>query len=241
MAADRFPDLLDRLLDYAGDLFRNIATIRESQDLLDDLTADPAERAYGVAAAERTPDRRGLRSPVILRPFEYGVGIPGGRSLPVSRFSDARRYGVWYGSETIETTVHETVHHFRRRIEAMQTPVEEAVIAERRVFRVRLAGLIVDLRGKEAKHPGLVDRTSYAYTHRVGAYLHAQGQSGLLVHSARCEGTNAAAFTPRILSDPRHHCYLTYRWRPGSDAVRVERTAGRKWMEVRTPGHIAGR
>jgi len=241
MASDRFPDLLDRLLDYAGDVFRNIATIRESQDLLDDLSADPAERAFGVAAAERSPARRDLRSPVILRPFDYGVGIPGGRPLPASRFSDGSRYGVWYGSETIETTVHETVHHFRRRVEAMQAPVDEVVIAERRVFRVRLAGLVVDLRGKEAKHPGLVDRTSYAFTHRVGAYLHAQGQNGLLVRSARCEGTNTAAFTPRILSDPRHHCYLTYRWRPGDEAVRIERTAGRKWMEVRTSGHVTRR
>jgi len=230
---DRFPELLDRLVDHAGEVHRNIATIRESQDLLDDLSADPRERAFGEAAAERPSPLPDPRSPVILRPFEYGMGVPGATSRPVSRFSDSTRFGVWYGSETLETTVHETVHHFRRRIEAMRAPIDEVVVAERRVFRVRLAGLLVDLRGKETKFPGLVDRASYAFTHRVGAYLHGQGQNGLLVRSARCEGTNVAVFDPRVLSDPRHHCYLTYRWRPGDAAVRVERTPGRRWMDVR--------
>lgn len=231
-ASAAFAGLTDRLLACDEDILRNIASIRVSQDLLDDLSDDPRVRAFGQAAAEHAAEGDDLMSPVIRRPFEYGVAIPGAAHRPASRFSDGTRYGVWYGSRELVTTVHETVHHFRRRIEAMQIPPTTPVVVDRRVFRVRLEGLMVDLRGKERAFPGLIDPQSYAFTHPLGAFLHAQGQNGLLVRSARCPGVNVAAFTPRVLSSPRHQCYLTYRWQPGAARVRVERTPGRKWMDA---------
>jgi hypothetical protein len=79
----------------------------------------------------------------------------------------------------------------------------------------------------------LLDRRDYRYTQQLGTYLKEQNQNGLLVHSARCRGTNAALFTPGVLSRVRDLCFLTYRMNPTQDLVHVERTLGRKWPEIR--------
>ena len=43
-------ELFSANADFHGDLLRNIPGIRESQDLFDDLSDDPAERAVAIAA-----------------------------------------------------------------------------------------------------------------------------------------------------------------------------------------------
>lgn len=225
--------LFEQIVDFDDDVYRTIPSIRVSEDLLDDLSDSPAERAYGEAIVESSVQRTD-QSSLITAPFRYGTAV-GAASYgrPVTRFSDGTRFGVWYGSGDLVTTVHETVFHWKRFVGSMQTALSEEVKAERRVFLVHLKGLLVDLRGKHKKFPGLVDKNSYAFTHAVGAYLHDQGQNGLLVMSARhAGGFNAAVFRPEALSNPRTHCYLTYRWKPGRETVRVERTAGRTWMDV---------
>ncbi len=68
--------------------------------------------------------------------------------------------------------------------------------------------VLIDLTGKEKKFPGLTGN-DYSLTHQIGERLHREGHPGLLAPSARCRGTNLAAFTSAILSDPRHHCCLT--------------------------------
>jgi hypothetical protein len=229
-----FQGLFDTLIDFDGDLYRNIPSLRVSEDLLDDLSDDPKERRYGEAAAESQVQNNEGFSPIITRPFRYGVALtdaPYGR--PVTRFSDGSRFGVWYGSLDLITTVHETVYHFKRRVRSMLAEINEEVVSERRVFLVYAKGLLVDLRDKQKKFPGLIDKNSYAFTHTVGAYLFDQGQNGLLVMSARHDkGTNAAIFEPDILSNPRHQCYLSYRWQPDSERVKIERRAGRTWRVI---------
>ena len=228
-----WPGLFTELADFAGELYRNIPGIRVSKDLLDDLSPDPAIREVGEAAAAHRADPPGSIAAVISRPFEYGVALtPGTIARPATRFSDGSRHGVWYGCLELATTVHETVYHWRRFISAMTPPPTAEVIAERRVFRVACRGLLVDLQHKARRFPALVDPVSYAFTHRVGDFLYRQGQNGLFTQSARCAGINAALLSPRLLSDPRHHLYLTYRWRAGEPAVRVERTPGSTWLRV---------
>ncbi|MCA3070302.1 MAG: RES family NAD+ phosphorylase [Rhodocyclaceae bacterium] len=96
----------------------------------------------------------------------------------------------------------------------------------------------MDLRGRQDRHPGLVDRDSYAFTQRAGGYLHAQGANGLLVGSARCSGTNAAVFRPERLSGVRDRSFLTYRLDVAARRMVVERVRGRVWMRF-TPGEVA--
>ena len=158
---------------------------------------------------------------VIKRPFQaLAVDGNGRAKWAESRFSEGTRFGVWYGALTSETTIRETAYHWLRRITAFQHPSITAnpIVTRREIFKVRVDGLLVDLRGKESTYPGLSDRQSYALTHPVGAYLVEQGSNGLLATSARhAKGVCVAIFKPRRLSDPRHQDLLRYTWNPALD------------------------
>ena len=226
--------LIDTAIDYHGDLVRNIKTIRESQDLFDDLSTDAED--WAVAIAAEGLDYIPSPAPLITRPFDYGVVI----TYPFvpqhwqqTRFSDGLQYGVWYGSLQVETTIYESIYHWRRFIADTYASEDRTIAGERRVFDVRCDAILVDLRGKEDRFPQLVDRRSYAYTHGLGRYLHEQGQNGVLVRSARAEGMNGAMFRPGVLSAVRDRCYLTYLGNPVRDEVVVQRETGETWMTVR--------
>ena len=233
-----YADLLQDVVDFHGDLVRNIKGIRESQSLFDDLSNDPDDHAVAVAA--ESADRIPSEVPLITRPFDYGAVI----TYPFvtfngqgTRFSDGLDYGVWYGSLDLETTVHETVHHWHEFVADSFSREDREIVGERRVFHARCDAILIDLRGKERRERRLLYRRDYRFTQPLGRYLKEQNQNGLLVHSARCRGTNADIFTPGVLSRVRHLCFLTYRMNPTRDLVRVERTVGRKWLEIR-PGRL---
>lgn len=229
-----FEKLLREVADFHGDLVRNIKGIRRSQDLFDDLSADPADRAVATAAESAT--RLPSAAPMVTRPFDYGTVLtypflP--HNWQATRFSDGLAYGVWYGSLELETTVHETAYHWHRFVTDSYPKETREIIGERRVLDVRCDAILLDLRGKERRAPGLIDRRNYGYTQGLGRYLKAQSQNGLLVRSARTQGDNAALLRPEVLSKVREKCFLTYRMRPGMDEITVERTAGRHWLKLR--------
>jgi len=229
-----YEGLIDTLVDFDGDAFRNIPSIIQSEDLLDDLSEDVIERRYGEAAVESEKEYEGPQSPIILRPFMYGTAIGDSPyARPATRFSDGTHFGVWYGSLELETTVHESVYHFVNRMRDMLKTFETEIVSERRIFLVHVAGILVDLRGKHAQFPGLMDQEDYIFTNSVGAYLFSRGQSGLLIKSARCEGTNVAAFDPKILSNVRHNCYMVYRLSARSGTVMIENPPDRRWLEIK--------
>ncbi|MBI2316942.1 MAG: RES family NAD+ phosphorylase [Betaproteobacteria bacterium] len=228
-----YADLLKDVVDFHDDLVRNIKGVRASQHLFDDLSDDPEAQALAIAAesAGRIPSE----APLITRAFDYGTVI----TFPFvsfngqgTRFSDGLSYGVWYASLDLETSVHETVHRWHEFIMDSFPREDREIVGERRVFRARCDAILIDLRGKERREKRLLDRRDYRYTQQLGRYLKEQNQNGLLVHSARCRGENAAIFTPSVLSRVRDLCFLTYRMNPVQDLVRVERTPGRKWLEV---------
>jgi hypothetical protein len=229
-----FENLIRTAVDFHGDLARNIKTIRESQALFDDLSADPAD--WSAAIAAESQDYIASTSPLVTRPFDYGAVI----TYPFvphhwqqTRFSDGLHYGVWYGSLTMETTIPESIYHWRRFIEDSFAGMDRDVVGERRVFDVRCDAIVMDLRGSEALFPQLVDRASYGYTHALGRYLHEQAQNGLIVRSARAAGDNAVILRPQVLSSVRDRCYLTYVTNLARDEVVVRRGNGDTWMTVR--------
>ena len=231
-------DLVAANVDFHGDLVRNIPTIRESQQLFDDLSADAAD--WDVAIAAEAATRIPTDAPVVTRPFDYGSVISytfDAAHWQATRFSDGTRYGVWYGSTSVETTVYETAWHWYRFVCDSFAALDRVVVTDRRAFDVRCDALLIDLRGKERAHPQLVSRTSYAFTQRLGRYVHEQDLNGLIVGSARCDGTNAAIFKPGRLSNPRDRSFLTYRLNPARDTFVAERTAGRKWLRL-TPSRL---
>ena len=140
--------LYDQAVHFDGDLYRNVVSLRVSRNLADDLSDDPADAALFAQAEIASKPR--LPLPAINRPFEAGYGqavlYPFVRGhWFATRFSDGG-HPAWYGSLDLETTVHETVHHFRRRLiddigaQAHARPIS----GERRVYRVAADALLVD-------------------------------------------------------------------------------------------------
>lgn len=227
-----FGDLIAKVADYQGELLRNIKGIRISQSLFDDLAIDDADLQVAVAAEAATRIPSG--EPLISRPFDYGSVITWPfvpYNWQATRFSDGLRYGVWYGSLDIETTVYETVYHWHRFIMDSYAAEDRNIMGERRVFRVHCAAILIDLRAAEDKAPELVARETYAFTHVLGRHLQEQNQNGLLVCSARCAGVNAAIFRAGALSSPRDQCYLSYSLNPAEDSVRVRRSR-KLWLTL---------
>ena len=226
-------DLVSTNVDFRGDLVRNIPGIRESQHLFDDLSDDPAD--WDVAIAAEAASRIPTDAPVITRPFDYGSVISytfDTSHWQATRFSDGTQYGVWYGSIALETTVYETAWHWYRFVRDSFPDEDREIVTERRTFDVRCDALLIDLRGKERAYPELTSRTSYAFTQRLGRYVHEQDQNGVLVQSARCDGVNACLFEQERLSNVRHRAYLTYRLNAVRDTFVAERTRGRKWLAL---------
>jgi hypothetical protein len=231
-------DLLAANIDFHGDLVRNIPGIRESQNLFDDLSSDSTDWDIAIAAegAERIPTAAAL----ITRPFDYGTVISytfDTSNWHVTRFSDGSTYGLWYGSMEIETTVFETAWHWYQFVLDSFPAEDREIISERRLFDVGCDALLIDLRGKESAYPDLVSRTSYAFTHQVGRYVHDQDLNGLLTRSARCDGTNAVVFKAERLSNVRDRRFLTYRLNVARDTFVAERAPRRKWLEL-TPSAL---
>ena len=226
-----FEGLVRQVVDYRGDLVRNIKGIRVSQDLFDDLAQDVADREVAIAAegATRIPSA----APLITRPFDYGTVVTypfAPYNWQSTRYSDGLEYGVWYGALQLETTIYETVYHWHRFV-TDSFALDKEVLGERRVFQVRCEAILIDLR--EAREPRLVDKRDYSFTQQVGRHLWRRAQSGLLAPSARGPGVNAAILRPEALSDVRDLCFLTYRL-TGRTAT-VERTPGETWMRITIP------
>ncbi len=234
-----FAGLLTTVIDFDDTVYRNIHTVIPSEDLLDDLSNDASERAYGESLVSRQKEDSDYDS-IIDRPFRYGVAITPGDICPGirSRFSDGTTFGVWYGSLSIVTTIYETVYHWLRFLDdaGIRDGSATPVIADRRVFKVRVAGILIDLQGKELEFPDLVSLSDYGFTQQLGDYLNRAGQKGLLVRSARdAKGTNVAAFSRDILFDPRHHCYMSYMSYMsdgGSVKVSLDTDEPRTWVDM---------
>ncbi|MCC7487242.1 MAG: RES family NAD+ phosphorylase [Burkholderiales bacterium] len=219
--------------DFHGDLVRNIKTNRASQDLFDDLATDPRDRAVAIAAEAR--ERVATSAAVVTRPFDYGTVASYAfdpAHWQATRFSDARRFGVWYGALNTETTVHETVFHWHRFLADSYGAQDRVIVGERRLFDVRCDALLVDLRGREDAYPDLLDRRSYAFTQPLGAWLFDQGANGILVDSARSRGVNGAILRRERLSNVRDRMFLTYRCNPARDSCDVERAPGEIWLRI---------
>lgn len=225
------------LADVHGDVIRNIVSIRSSQDLFDDLTDNPAEWALAQQVEDEVkPPPYQSRTPVIHRPFEdahwfNAIDWPF-KHWQASRFSDGS-FGVWYGCDSAETSVYETVYHWFTGLLADAGFQNENVVGERKLYAVACNAALVDLRPLVATHQGLVHKTDYSYAQSVGLRLHKEGHPGLITTSVRrASGHNYVVLNPDVLSNPRQHVQLTYRL-DGSRIV-VEKRPGTTWMRIGT-------
>jgi hypothetical protein len=223
------------LADVHQDVARNIVSLRESQDLFDDLTEDPAEwlLAQKVEGEVKPPPYRS-RTPLIDRPFEdaqwfNAIAWPF-KHWQASRFSDGT-YGVWYGSDSVETTVYESVYHWYKGLLCDAGFDRQEVIAERKVYWVACGAALLDLRAASNEYPDLLHPSDYSFCQSVGARIHREGHPGLLTPSVRrSAGENVVVFNPGVLSNPRLNGQLTYRLE--GEQVVVEKQPGVTWVTL---------
>lgn len=223
--------LFEKSRDFDDQVFRNIVSLREKENLFDDLVGDDLS-ITDVAYATEMRIKESIPSGQISRSFHYSTAINypfSTEPFMSSRYGDGT-FPVWYGSLDLATTIHETVFHMVRDIENV-VGIKEPVIRERAVYKITCQALLLDLEGKEKTHPSLV-ADSYAYTQDIGRRLHREGHPGLIVPSARYKGLNVVIFNKNVLTNPLNHCYLLYRYDPVQRYVEVERTVGEVFLTV---------
>lgn len=227
--------------DSRGDWHRNIVSLRKSVDLFAELVDEP-EHASVLAEHEATTKLVSDPQPIISRPFEDAAvydPVVNAIAWPfehpaASRYSTGR-FGVWYGAESLETSVHETVHHFRINTFASELAREgsKPIVQERRVHLVHCSASLVDLRPLVRNEKRLIDSDDYTYCQALGAELRASFMPGVMTKSARRKaGEVVAVFIKEALSNPRDVCYLTYTLEPHSGRVKVERSPGKTLFTI---------
>jgi hypothetical protein len=219
-------ELLDRTRDINDDVYRNIVSLRKSEDLFDDLS-EGDETLSNVAIQAEMRVKRDIEPGLVHRGFHYSTAI--GYPFETEPFMASRYgtglYGVWYGSLELETTLHETAHHMIKTESGIEGN-NEPISRDRAVYQVMCNALLIDLVGKETIHPRLVS-DDYTFTQHIGARLQREGHPGLLAPSARLAGgQNAVIFNPDVLSNARLTCYFTYTFDPSARSVAIEREPG---------------
>lgn len=224
--------LFTKVVELRQDVFRNIVSLRTHQDLFDDLTEGHAELSHFAVEAEARV-KENIPYGFIERGYYYSqaIGFPfDTQPFMASRYGDGT-FGVWYGSvDSMETSIYETAYHMIQD-ELNIYGLREIVVRERAVSLVSCEGILLDLVGREKDYPQLVS-DDYSYTQSIGRRIAKEGHPGLQAPSARCTGVNVAIFNPAILTNPRHHLYLTYRFDPETRKVHVERQPGELLMMV---------
>lgn len=223
------------LTDIHQNIARNIVSLRVSENLFDDLTDDPkAWQAAQLLEMETKSKLFNSHQPMIDRPFEEAewnaaISYPFQNSSQ-SRFSDGS-FGVWYGADSVETTVYETIFHWQNTLLDDAGFNKPGVEIQRKIYMVQCDSLLIDLRPEIKSHPEILHPTDYSATQSIGRKLHLEGHPGLITNSARVKHGNVyAIFTPKVLSNPALTCFLTYR--TTATGVEVERTVGEVWMTV---------
>lgn len=215
-------------------LFRNIVSLPDDANCFDDLSDDQADWSLAQTVASGVnPEGVTSFASEIDPPFEgvawYNAIFWPFRHWQVSRFSDGS-FGVWYGSDVVETTVYETACHWIGFL-ADAGLDHESVVHRRRIYTVLCQAIMLDFRSVVESYPQLLHKTDYTFTQQVGARIHREGHPGLLSFSARHSGgLNYALLNPGVLSEPSHYSDLVYRLQNG--VISVEDAGGVGIMDV---------
>ena len=137
--------LFDRLTEFNGPVYRNITSLRVSQDLFDDLVDDGPGRAAALAADLRM---RSAATGIIERGLLYSQAIDypfASDSTVASRYGDGR-LRVWYGALEEATALAETCWHALRQLQGIEGGDATVVIRYRAVYEVHARGLFLELR-----------------------------------------------------------------------------------------------
>ena len=138
----------------------------------------------------------------IMAPFVYPIP---------SRFTDGS-YGVFYAGLEEATAIAEVAWH-RARFMAATDQIPMAM--EHQVLRASVTGTLADIRGQQARHPGLCDPdpSRYPGAQAWARERRSEGLDGVAYSSVRrAEGHCAAVFRPRAVTSCRILRPLHYLW-----------------------------
>ena len=118
--------------------------------------------------------------------------------------------GAWYSAAAVEVSIAEVGHHLRREAVAM------GATSLQRDFRAYLCDVggngHLDLRGKAADAPAILDPASHRASQAFGEEARSAGADGIVFDSLRfAGGTNFVAYRPRLIGNVRQerHVRLT--------------------------------
>jgi hypothetical protein len=167
-------------------------------------------------------------APARLDPAKAAVGPGAGWvMLPFlrfgpSRFSDGKRYGVFYAGRAQATAIAETTYHYARFLVASHEP---PTLLGVQMLRCSVKGAMVDIRGAQITRPELYDPdpAHYGPAQHWADGLHRAGQEGIVYDSVRQHGGSCVAvFAPRCVTKCRRVGLLMYEW-DGAAIVRAHR------------------
>lgn len=223
------------LLDVNQLLLRNIVSLPDAESAFDDLSDAEADwiLAQTVAADVKSMGYSSFQ-PEIYRTFDEAEWIKAIQWLftnwQKSRFSDGS-FGIWYGSDAVETTVYETAFHWLRGFLADAGLENESVVSRRQLFTVSCRAGLLDFRPAVKSYPQLLHKSDYSFTQGVGSRIHREGHPGLVNFSVRHSGgLNYALLNPAVLSEPKHYSYLAYQLQNG--IIKVEELSGNGLMTI---------
>jgi len=200
------------------DVYRNIVSLRVSEDLFDDLIEDGNSDAHNILVnfemeykSERCPATINDRSFYYSTAVEYPFNTDNFMS---TRYSDAT-FPAWYGAFQMETTIYETLHWMIKEGFAIQKDWisdDRIMTRERAVYLVHVDCMAYDLTELQTQIPSLLHSDDYSMTQMIGKRLHQEGARTITYPSARSpeNNSNIVVFDIKALSHPNLRHYLTY-------------------------------
>ena len=94
---------------------------------------------------------------------------------------------MWYGSDSVETSVYESVYHWYKSLLCDAGFDRQVVIAEREVYQVACGAALLDFRAASTEHSDLVHPANYSFCKSVGARSARDGREKLRMSFKRSE------------------------------------------------------
>ncbi len=166
-----------------------------------------------------------LKGRVPSNPIEElidGPFRPGKKLRNRTRFSDGS-FPVFYSALATETAEAEVSYWFRKEYVGKPRGNRTAYYQG---FRCTFDGLEKDLRLKAAEWQKLVHDSDYSFCNLLGKEAREQNIDGLIVPSARHEGSNVPIFARKAVSDPELDGIVAITYSPHEDEISLDHLSG---------------
>ncbi len=194
--------------------FRNIYTIKSTQDLFEDI-ADPDDFPVLQAWDNETSQIQHTAAPK-NRVFQYGniietVCVFEKTNWRQGRFGDGKKYGVWYGAIEKETSILEGLYSVYKNVKEDIANSSRPVVIDRRMLKAQItANRAIDLRLCSEHYAQLINN-NYTFCQELGAYAVEDGIDLFLTPSARnLGGTCVPIFSPSAIKSDKTIYYIHF-------------------------------